>query len=256
MEVGKVFTTLAYSESLATTAAYQKIAAVPDNSIKVAGDSIYISEYNRLVGGMACIQTNALSARFTSPSLRRVAPVHIQPITLALIPGANLAYDIDIAKSIVLEIDEQLEVEFYGTAVAAAQVSIAVWLSDSEIKPVTGEIFSVMATTTITLAAGVFASGSLTFDEDLPVGSYDVVGMDVVSATSVIARLIPIGGKNRPGVPCRQLSSGVDPKGIFRNGNMGIFCTFPHNNVPNIEVLCSAATGAQTMNVILDLIKK
>ncbi|MDD5360453.1 MAG: hypothetical protein PHI02_09330 [Sulfurovaceae bacterium] len=251
-----MFTTLAYSESLATTAAYQKIAAVPDNSIKVAGDSIYVSSFNRYVGAMACIQTNGLSARLTSPSIRRIAPIHIQPVTLGLIPGANLAYDVTISKNIVLEIDEQLEVEFYGTAVGAAQVSVVVWLADAEIKPVSGEIFSIMATTTITLAAGVWVSGALTFDDDLPVGSYDVVGMDVVSSTSVAARLIPIGGTNRPGVPCRQLASGVDPNGMFRNGNMGVFCTFPHNNIPNIEVLCSAATGAQTMNVILDLIKK
>jgi hypothetical protein len=177
------------------------------------------------------------------------------PLTLGLIPGANQAYDIDAKKSIPLDIDEQLEVEFLGTALAASQVSVPVWLSDQEIKPVSGQIFTVRGISSHTLAAGVFSFAPITFDEDLPVGQYSVVGMEVISSTSVIARLVPIGAYNRPGVPCKQLVSDVDPNGVFRNGNFGEFCQFPHNNIPGLEVLCSAATGAQDVQVYLDLIK-
>lgn len=251
-----MFTTVAFSESVATAATYSKIAAVPDQHIKTQGDSVFVSSYNRLFGGLACVNTNALAVRFTSPTLRRVVPCHIAPIHLTLITATPLGYDVTLSRSILLDIDEQLEVEFYGTALAASQVSVVAWLSDAEIKQVTGQIFTAMATTTITLAAGTWEYGTITFDEDLPVGVYDIVGMDVISATSVAARLVPIGGYNRPGVPVRQLASNIDPKGMFRGGNMGIFCSFPHNNIPGLEVLCSAATGAQTMNILLDLIKR
>lgn len=250
-----MFTTVAYSESVATAATYNKIAAVPDPHIKVLGDSIYISSMNRLVGAFACVNTNALQVRLTSPTLRRFTPIYVQPLTLGIVPGATLAYDVDTKKSILLDIDEQLEVEFLGTALAASQVTVVGWLSDTEIKPVTGAIFTARATSAVTLAAGVYAFGTLDFDEDLPVGTYAVVGMDVISSTSVMARLVPIGAYNRPGVPCRQLVSGIDPNGMFRNGSFGEFCQFPHNNIPGIEVLCSAATGAQTVVVYLDLIK-
>ena len=250
-----MFSAVAHSESIATTTAFQKVAAVPDPHIKVLGDSIYISSMNRLIGAMACVNTNALQVRLTSPTLRRMSPYYVQPLTLALIPGASHAKDVSISRNIVLDIDEQLEAEFLGTALAASQVSIISFLSDQEIKPVTGEIFSIRGTSTVTLAAGVFAFGTIDFDEDLPVGSYKVVGMDVVSATSVMARLVPIGAYNRPGVPCRQLVSDNDPLQTFRKGNFGEFCTFPHNNIPGIEVLCSAATGAQTVQITLDVIK-
>lgn len=250
-----MFTTVAFSESIATATTFSKIAAVPDPHIKVLGDSIYISSMNRLVGSMACVNTNATIARLTSPTLRRFSPVYITPLTLALFPGANFALDVNYNRSIPLDIDEQLEVEFLGTALAASQVSVIAWLSDTEIKPVTGQIFTVRGTSAHTLAAGVFSFATIEFDEDLPVGTYQCVGMEVVSATSVMARLVPIGAYNRPGVPCKQLVSDVDPQGVFRNGNFGEFCVFPHNNIPGLEVLCSAATGAQTVVVYLDLIK-
>lgn len=251
-----MFTTVAFSESLATAATYTKLAAVPDQHIKTSGDSIYVSQYNRLLGGYACLDTLALGARFVSPSIRRLAPVEISPLTLGLLPITPIQTDISAQKSVILEIDEQLEAEFYGTVTNTVQNGIGAWLADAEISPVKGSIFSVRATITLALVAGTWSFSNMTFTEDLPVGTYDIVGFDCVAGEGMIARLVPVGAMNRPGVPVRQLVSNTIYGNQFRYGNMGVFCTFPHNNIPSVEVFALTAESSETYQCIVDLIKR
>lgn len=251
-----MFTTVAYSESIATTAAWQKITAVADQHIKTAGDSVYISSYNRLIGALLVLGTNALGGRLVSPSIRRFAPVEISPISIVLITTDPVEHDVNLQRSIVLDIDEQLELEFYGTAVAAQQLGGAVWLADAEITPVKGSIFTVRGNITLAGAAGAWEYSDITLEEDLPVGAYDIVGLDVVAANGVCARLVPVGASNRPGAPVRQTIDATIPGNIFRHGKMGVYCTFPHNNIPGIEVFSNTAVAGATYQILLDLIKR
>jgi len=251
-----MFTTVAFSESVATATTYTKLAAVPDQHIKTAGDSVYVSQYNRLIGGYACLDTLALGARFVSPSIRRIAPVEISPLTLGLLPIVPIQTDIDLNKSVILEIDEQLEAEFRGTPTNTVQNGIVAWLADSEIQPVKGQIYSVRGNITLALVAGTWKFSNLTFTEDLPVGSYDIVGFDCVAGEGMVARLVPVGAMNRPGVPVRQLVSNTINKNQFRYGNMGVFCSFPHNNVPSVEVFSLTSEASETYECIVDIIKK
>jgi len=251
-----MFTTVAFSESIATAATWTKLAAVPDQHIKTAGDSVYVSQYNRLLGGYACLDTLALGARFVSPSIRRLAPIEITPLTLGLLPITPIQTDLDLNKSNILEIDEQLEAEFYGTPTNTVQNGIAAWLADAEIQPVRGQIYSVRATITLALVAGTWSFSNMTFTEDLPVGTYDIVGFDCVAGEGMIARLVPVGAMNRPGVPVRQLVSNTIYGNKFRNGNMGVFCTFPHNNIPSVEVFSLTAETSETYQCIVDIIKR
>jgi len=250
-----MFTTVAWSASKTSSAAYQKIAAVPDQHLKVLGDSVYINMFNRLIGAMALCGTTSLYVRMTSPRLRRLTPYQIQPIGLTSVTGAVSLIDLIPNRSIVLDIDEQLEVEFMGTAGAAEVATVIAWLSDGSIQEVKGEIFTAEATITITTVASAWTFADLNFVDDLPVGNYDVVGLDAVITDGIAIRLVPKVGQNRPGVPCRQLVSGNDKNSQFRAGNMGVFCSFPHNNIPGVEVITGAAHTA-TYRVFVDLIKK
>lgn len=251
-----MFTTVAYSESIATTAAWQKVTAVADQHIKTAGDSIYISAYNRYIGSIGVLGTNALGGRLVSPSIRRLAPTEISPISLVLISTDPVEYDVDPNRSIVLDIDEQLELEFYGTVVGAQQLGAAVWLADSEISPVKGSIFTVRGSIVLAGAAGAWEFSNLTLAEDLPVGTYDVVGFDLVAANGVAARLVPVGANHRPGCIVRQTVDATIPGNIFRYGKLGTWCTFPHNNIPGVEVFSNTAIGAGTYQLLLDVIKR
>lgn len=251
-----MFTCIAYSESQDAAGAFVKIAAVNDQHIKTQGDSIFVNQFNRLVGALACIGSTATGARIVSPTLRRFAPNYISPIEMAIYPDGDPHIDVSHDRVIALDIDEQLEVEAASDPAAAEQQSIVLWMADADISPVRGEIFTVKATTTVALLAGAWAFSTLSFVDDLPVGQYDVVGMKIICDEGIVARLVPIGANYRPGVPCVASEEFDDPNKTFRYGNMGVFCSFPHNNPPNIEILGSAAEASDTYNVYLDLIKR
>jgi hypothetical protein len=251
-----MFTTVAYSESLTTTSAWQKIAAVADQHIKVSGDSIYVSGYNRYIGAVATLGTNAAGGRLVSPSIRRFAPTEITPVTIGLIGTNPVEMDVNLNRMITLDIDEQLEMEVIGASGGAEVVGAAVWLADAEITPVKGQIFTVRGSIVLAGAASAWEYSALTLTEDLPVGSYDIVGFDLVAANGVAARLVPVGANHRPGVPVRQSVDTVIPNNIFRHGKMGTFLTFPHNNIPGVEVFSNSAIAGATYQVWLDLIKR
>lgn len=249
------FTTVAWSESLDAGGILVPVNAVPDQHIKTEGDSVYVSQYNILLGGMACVGASATRARLVSPTLRRLAPFYITPLTLALYPSSHHLHNVDISRRIKLDIDEQLEFEEDGNPASAEQVTGVAWLADSPVAKVEGEIFRVKASVTGAITGGVWDFYNLSFDDDLPVGTYDCVGLVAVVPTGVVARLVPVGGTNRPGVPCSHDENLEDLSKTFVDGNMGVFCSFPHNNPPSLEILGSASASSTTYKVYLDLIK-
>lgn len=250
------FTTLAFSQSVAHTGADVTVAAVPDQSARVQGNSIIVSEYNRLIGVMACIGALGTTCRMVSPSLRRKAPHYVRALNLGLVPNAIPYHDVDIGKKVPLDLDEQLQTLIVGTAGAAAQYSIVTFLANGDIAPVSGEIFTVRATVTLTPVAGEWNFAQLAFIDTLPSGVYGIVGMNVIAAAMVAARLAFVGGGPRPGCPCHQDGQDGIPLDVFRNGYLGEWGTFDQNIPPAIELLASAAPGASTFDVYLDLIKK
>lgn len=252
-----MFTVVAFSESQDNAGAFANVGAVTDNHIKAVGDSIYVNEFNRLVGVMACMgATVPGEVRVVSPSIRRMSPHYISPVINAIYPTGDTGIDMFRDSPVILDIDEQLEVENDANPAAAEQHSVVMWLANQEIQPVKGNIKTVKASCTTALVAGTWTFTDLTFSDDLPVGNYDVVGMRIVCDEGVAARLVPKGAINRPGVPCFASGLLQDYNNTFRKGNMGVFCSFPHNNVPGIEILGSAAEASDTYIVYLDLIKK
>jgi hypothetical protein len=250
------FTTVVFSESQDLGGAWGNVAAVDDQHIKTSGDSVYVNQFSKYIGALACVGSTGTGCRIVSPSVRRFAPIYVSPLVLALYPSSPAANSISLQTYIDLDVDEQLEVEIIANPAAAEQESVAVWLADKEITPVTGKIYTVIATFTGALSGGAWDFFDLDFTDDLAVGTYQVVGMNVVCATGVVARLVPIGGTYRPGVPCLQATSAETNNSIFRFGQLGEFCTFAHNSIPGIEVFSSASAGSTTYTVLLDLIKK
>lgn len=252
-----MFTTIAFSASLDAAGVFANIAGVVDQHIKVEGDSIYVNEFNRLIGAMACLgNTVPGECRIVSPSIRRLSPYYIHPVIDQIYPTTYVGVDMFPKCPVLLDIDEQLEVEADSNPAAAEQHTVIMWLANQEIVPAKGTVFTVKATTTVALVAGSWEYAALSFADDLPVGSYDVVGMHVGCDEGVAARLVPVGSINRPGVPCVSLQLYQEFTRIFRKGNLGVFCSFPHNNKPGIEILGSAAEASDTYDVYLDLIKK
>ena len=126
-------------------------------------------------------------------------------------------------------------------------------LASGAIAPVTGEIRTIKATSTITVTANVWSSGSLDLAQDLPVGNYRLVGAKVVGGdTAGLFRFIQVGGGWRPGGLISRYFTD-ETLLLQRRGGLGVWFDFPHNRVPRLEVLEIAAVD--NPSVYLDLLK-
>jgi len=136
---------------------------------------------------------------------------------------------------------------------AGAQISNALaWLSDGPIAPVTGIMRTVRTTCAITLTAYAWSNGALTFDQTLPAGRYQIVGMRAESTGLIAARLVTPASPWRPGVIGFDAESDVEPD-RFRYGRCGVFSEFDHDAPPTVDFLSVSADTAETVH--LDLIK-
>ena len=248
------FTTIAYSESEDNAGNFLTVNAVPDQHVVAVGVDIMVPEYNRLIGAMACLGNNAgAMARLVSPSLRRVNPYYIHPVALGLVPGSDPPLGMGSGLAVPLDIGENLEAEDNADPAAAEQHAIVVWLADRDIAPVSGKIYSVRFTTTLTLAVNTWCYGAIDTVDDPPVGTYKVVGARLVCAVGIAARFVPIGANYRPGFPV-QATVGEKQSMLFRHGWLGAWFSFSMLQLPGIEVLPSAAAGSATYQGYMDLI--
>ena len=244
-----------FAESIDPAGALVNIAAINDDSVFTSGDDIRVPvQLPFLLGAAALISaTSPIQAQLQSPSLRQIANIDLEPCGLGLVFGDPAELAMHPTNPIPLRGDESLNF-LANTNPAGAQLHYGlVWFGDGAQQSVSGDIFSVRASMSVTAVADAWVNGTLTFGQDLPVGNYDVVGLRVRAAGLVAARLNFIGGAWRPGVPG---AVAIDDKVSeqFRYGRMGVYGSFHTNTPPSIEIV--GAAGAVTPTVILDLIAR
>lgn len=246
---------VAFSESIDPAGSLVNIAAINDQAIFTSGDDARVPvQLPFMVGEAALISATApVQAQVQSPSLRQVANIDVEPVALGTVFGDPAEYALHPQSPIPLKGDEALNFLVNTNPAGAESHYGLVWLSDGAVQPVQGEIFSVSADMSVTAVADEWVNGSLTFRQDLPVGTYDVVGMRVRTAGGVAGRLVFTGGAYRPGVPA--VAALDDKVGMeFRYGKMGVMGSFHTNTPPSVDIL--AAAGAVTPVITLDLIAR
>jgi hypothetical protein len=244
------FTLVAWNENFAAAATLDALTAVPDPHVRVSGDDIWIPEALPMLAGYKVLGSTVTQARIESPTLRTLTPIDVSPIDTGSEPtGANLARLLPLNPKAVgggEALNVKCSVSAAGRAIALA------WLSDGPLTPITGEVFTVRATSATTLVANAWTNGALTFAQSLPRGRYAVVGMRALSAGLVAARLV------FPGYPWRPGCIGYDAENdteddVFRGGKMGSWGEFDHDVPPTVDFLSISADTSEV--VYLDLIK-
>jgi len=254
---------------------------VPDTHLKVVGEDLFIPALNQLFGyqlahGLGTSPGKPTGGRLESPSLRRLLLVDVptlydscgglhshtenlaasytQNATTALAEPGEMALELFPTMPIPLDVDEALNVLMTNDAVTGARGYAAVFRSDGPVTPVEGDIRTIKCTTTLTPTANQWSSGSITPVQDLPVGTYQLVGAKLIGGdTAGYFRFIPIGGPVwRPG---GIISRSVREKDIrpFRRGGLGVWLEFTHNVLPQIEVMELAAVS--NPDLYIDVIK-
>ena len=245
------FTLIGYTASQDTSGVLTTTAAMADPHVRVSGNDVSIPSDLSSVGGVYAIGATMTRAALVSPSIRRRYPFEIFPVDAAATPTDPWHFH-DVAQSVIaLDVDESLNFQFAESGAGAQRGSGFVWLSDGPITPDTqGEIFTIRATGTTTLTAYAWTNCTLTFNDTLPAGTYEILGMHAFSTGAIAARLVIPQYAWRPGVIC-STSSNVYSGEKFRYGNFGVFGTFSHMTPPTVDFCSSSADTAQT--VYLDL---
>lgn len=247
-------TIIAFAEANTPDGTLQAITPVADQSIRTAGNFIFIKHMKFLMGANMFAGALPLRAYVMSPSLRVLNYFEITPVEAALIVTEAIDYRIQPTSPLELPVADAVSLYMSATAGAARNAIGCIWLSDGKIEPVDGEIFHAYATGAITEVAIVWTAGELTFDQPLPVGKYAIVGARCQTADDgTLFRLVSVDGVNRPGGLCVNGEECPDLR-EQRNGGLGVWMEFDHDSPPELEVLSSVG-GDAVQNVTLDLIK-
>jgi len=245
------FHTIGY-ETSASQSSLTAITPIPDGTMAISGNDFRVpTGLNFVVCAAAIINsaTATLRAQIQAPSLRSILNFDISPINNGLVFGSLPRLNRLWTSPLQLQPLEPLDLFVQNGAAVMNRAFL--WLADKAVTPVTGKVFTVRCTAAASLGTASWVNSTLTFQQTLPAGHYQVVGMRVWSANSCAARLFFVGGTWRPGVPTLNAEDNNEWND-FRFGNVGVFGEFDNTTPPSIDVMGITDT-AQV--VLLDLIK-
>lgn len=243
----------AFYQSVDPGAKLTQINAVPDQSLYTTGKELRVPSgmANLLAEAALSAATTPSYAQVQSPTLRSLANQDINPVQTAAKFATQAGWQNHSGNPRSLSVAEPVNFAIDATGGAAAANYGLVVLGDGPIKPTTGNIISVRGTAAITLAAGSWVNGAVSFNSVLPAGTYQVVGLWAEGANLVAARLVFPGANFRPGVPANDaITANFFPE--FRNGMSGVLGEFDTNQPPTLDCLGATDTA---QNLIFDLIK-
>ncbi len=247
-----------FYKSVLTAGTLQPLPPIPDSTVTVSVNDLFVPDkYNQLLAA-ACLSKGGTStqAQLRSPSLREMFFPEVNPQVI----GANFdnthPYTDWFSNPVQLITNEGLN--FYSDAGGDGSTTEGVYgivnLGAGKISPASGKMYSIRASSAAALSAGKWVQSPIAFDQTLPVGNYDIVGMRCEGSGLVAARLLFIGASaiTRPGALGVAGSTSVVVTDE-RYGSVGIYGTFNSITQPSVE--CLGDTGT-SQTFVFDLIKR
>lgn len=243
----------AFEQSVDPALALMAINAVREEQFFTSGVDLRVpSALPFVVGAAATINDASLArAQLQSPSLRVKTNLDIEPIVQGLVFGSAPETSLWPETPVPVAPDEALNFAVQSDPAAAAIHRGFVFLSDGPQAPVAGEMFTIRATSGITLVTGTWVNGNLTLSQTLPAGRYAVVGMRARGTNLVAARLLFSEQVSRPGVLAVNAIGDLDLYWT-RFGRMGEWGQFPHTIPPTVD--CLGVTDTAQV-YLLDLVR-
>jgi len=261
-----MFTMIAYDMAkVGAAAALAVTTPVPDAHVTIDGNNIVVPKgMNKVCGlyyahGTAAVAGTPSLVQLQSPALRRVFQNDY-----ARMHDSNAAVterDITLFPDSPIPLDENEGLQAWCAntgALALARALIGVWLCDAPAKAISGEVRTIRYTTVTPAVADTWTLGNLTVIQQLPQGTYAVVGARCLSVGDCgLFRLIFTGYDWRPGGVMTMATAvpGIPNPDIEfqRNGYLGEWGRFDWMHLPRLEV-CTIAAVANP-DLYLDLIK-
>lgn len=254
-----MFTLAAFIQSVNNAGVYTQIAAAADPILTVTGNKILCPAPNNIVLAAGGYDSTVAQprGRIVSPSLLTLDRFQVRPGSILagspVLPTSPTKVADLRSDPLPLVVGEQMTFEILSTPGAAHIQWGLIWLADGAIKPVNAKTYTVRAASATPAVAITWSNVAIVFDDALPRGRYQVVGLRGESASMIACRLLIPGQFWRPGSIGMQTSTDVDTDSIFRYGNMGIYGEFEDTSQPTMDVLCGLADATQEF--FLDLVQ-
>lgn len=257
-----MFTTVAFSmQRVGATAALTVVTPVADAHVTIDGNNVVVpSQLPKLLGAWACYGTGLAAgaptfAQLQSPALRRVFQQDISRISDGLADVEEEHVHLFPDSPLPLDPDEGLQAWTAHGALALGETTVGVFLCDGPLAKVSGEIRTIRFTSVCAPVTRVWTLGVLGVVQQLPTGTYQVVGARVINATEMgLFRLVFTGYDWRPGGVMSHAV--IAHEAIqFREGRLGVWGTFDWMHLPRIEICSMLAAPVANPQVLLDVIK-
>lgn len=230
------------------------VAPPSDPVAATSGNFLFVPTLNQLIGAYA-VGTNVLRMQISTPSLLADVPYDVTPVDTGALPSASTPLNLHPEDPIALVTDEPMQV--LVTTGGTAKLYPLIWVADGALTKVSGRIIRARATFTTGTTLAAWNNASLTLQNQLAEGTYNLVGARVEGTHIAAARFVFPGGSNnvRPGMIASNGANGTTiPDNYFRNGNLGVWGSFSNRVLPTIDHLTDGTS--ETATLILDLIKQ
>ena len=242
---------LAFEEAVGTVADTD-LDAITDDIVTIQNSHFFPSQDLKLVWAFACGATID-RAKIVTPMLRQITPPFIRPVNLGAAPISQQDVADYSEYPFQLRRNEEIAVELTSAIAMGTEQSFALLGVTQGLMPVPqGDIFTIRGTSTTAGVANTWVTTAMTWADTLPEGRYAVVGLDVVGAVEIAARLIFEEQTWRPGCVGNVLVSNQAPS-IFRKGRLGVWGQFNNYAFPQVQILNTTTTAVHT--AYMDLIR-
>lgn len=243
---------LAFFTSLAASLTNAKLNAVEDGQFTLNNNNFLLPQRMQVQRAYV-LGLPVTEARIVVPSLRAVTFPRLHPVDKAATPSNDPSILRYLGNGPTLLGGEGVSLEASTDATGGPNNCYGLlWIAPSFVPAPPGPCFTMKATATITVAAGVWGRGSLVLENDLPAGQYALIGADAQGVNVAAVRFRFPNNDLLPGIVAQQ-ADGEFLTDHQRYGRMGLFGTFNNINLPTIECLGLGAGSAQT--IYLDIVR-
>lgn len=231
-----------YNAAALAAVANTDIPAIQDGYLPILNNHFVLPTSMMILkahSGSATLQRT----RLDSPTIRLYGNPHLRPVQQSLLPGSSPPVVWLNRRPFVLPAGEEIAVQATATG-AGEHHNTQLWLFDGPpiaIDP--GPIFAVRFTSTTAAVGSAWTLLTITLDQALPSGVYQMVFSELFSTTGIAHRWIFDQKTLRPG-QMSQLSEFNAFNILSYQFPLGVMGRFTNTSLPRLEVLCDAADAS------------
>lgn len=246
--------TLAFGGAKTDSTPNEAAPGVVDPGWTLNAQNRYISPMKlKVVAGVA--MNDAITAcRINAPSLRNLGLPELYPTTVSNVPAVSPAIAYWGANGPEIQPTEAFGLDSSDGVATVKRIHAGLWVRNSFEPVPAGKRFTITGTSAQTLLLDAWTTNTITLSQELPFGTYGVIGLGIVCATCYLGRLVFPGNTYwRPGCTAVATYGQFDQRDLWRNGAQGLLGTFVSTQPPQLDLIGNTA-GAQTATVFLDLV--